>query len=73
MADPFIFPVPAKLATDPELAPYFNYLSKVLHDLTAILGPVISNPTGGGTIDVEARDSIDAILEQLRTDKTIDT
>ena len=34
MSDPFIVPVPKKLAEDPELAAYFNFLNKVLHDLT---------------------------------------
>lgn len=35
MTDPFIDKLPPKLANDPELAPFFNRLTKVLHDLTA--------------------------------------
>lgn len=31
--DPFIIPVPRKIAQDPELAPFFNYLIRFCHDL----------------------------------------
>lgn len=31
--DPFVIPLPRKLAQDPEIAPYFTYLQKFLHDL----------------------------------------
>lgn len=72
MTDPFLIRVPQKLANDPELAPYFNFLNKVLHDLTTNGGAAIANPSGGTTIDTEARTSIDAILTQLR-DGTIAT
>ena len=34
MSDPFIVQLPKKLADDPELSAYFNFLNKVLHDLT---------------------------------------
>ncbi len=36
MTDPFIIRLPATLANDPEVGPYFNYLGKVLNDLTII-------------------------------------
>jgi hypothetical protein len=44
--DPFLVPVPKKLANDPELAPYFNYLNKFLHDLFL--------RTGGGEDIIDA-------------------
>lgn len=31
--DPFIVPLPQKLALDPQLGPYFQYLQKFLHDI----------------------------------------
>jgi hypothetical protein len=31
--DPFVIPLPRKLANDPEIAPWFSYLQKFLHDL----------------------------------------
>lgn len=33
LVDPFIQPLPPKIANDPELAPWFQYLSKFCHDL----------------------------------------
>jgi hypothetical protein len=33
LVDPFVIPLPRKLALDPEVAPWFTYLQKFLHDL----------------------------------------
>lgn len=49
--DPFLIPLPRKIGEDPELAPYFNFLGKVVHDLTRIRDAVedagaISSITG---------------------------
>ena len=68
MSDPFMLPVPTKLANDPELAPYFNFLNKVLHDLTATPGTAIASPTA----DVAAlKVAVDAILAQMVADGVI--
>lgn len=40
LVDPFVVELPAKLANDPEVGPYFFYLNKFLHD--------IFERTGGG-------------------------
>jgi hypothetical protein len=70
MTDPFILPVPRKLAEDPELGPYFLYLHKTLHDLTVPRGTSIEDPAA----DVnELQTATVAILEQLRADGTIAT
>ncbi len=42
MTDPFIVPLPRVLAEDQQVAPYFNFQHKVLHDLT-ILRAAIDN------------------------------
>lgn len=34
MTNPFIFPMPQKIAQDPELRDYFEQINKTLHDLT---------------------------------------
>ena len=68
MSEPFIFRLPAKIANDPELAPYFNALTKAMHDLTAIRGPAIDSPTA----DVASlKVAVDKIIDQLETDGTI--
>lgn len=68
MTDPFLIRVPAKLANDPELGPYFNYLSKVLHDLTVTTGDAIPNPSA----DVDSlKIATDLILARMRTDGDI--
>ena len=33
MSDPFIYPVPKKIADDPDLAAYFNFQRKAMQDL----------------------------------------
>ena len=70
MTDPFMIPLPAKLANDPELAPYFNFMNKVLHDLTATPGSAIASPSA----DVNSlKVAVDAMLEQMRADGMINT
>ncbi len=70
MTDPFLIRLPDKFANDPEVAPYFNFLSKVLHDLTATPGPAIADPDA----DVDSlKTAVDAILTQMREDGDIVT
>lgn len=80
-ADPFFIPVPLKFSNDPELRDYFDFLGKVLHDLTATPGDVISDvPTTTITTlnEVIARltlleTAVNAILAQKRLDRDIKT
>ena len=76
MTDPFLIPVPQKFANDPELAPYFNLLQKVLHDLTVIRGSAISDesvtsysPHSSGAVAVvsEAATDLDTTAAALDT------
>ena len=69
-SDPFIIQVPPKLANDPELAPYFNLLNKVLHDLTTIRGAAIASPTADVT---SLKTAVDALILQAETDGTINS
>jgi hypothetical protein len=45
--DPFIVPLPRKLASDVELGPYFTYLNKFLHDLWTRTGAGTDTVAGG--------------------------
>ena len=65
---PFLLPVPKSLADNPELAPYFNLLNRVLMELTTSPGDAIASPTA----DVDSlKESVDAILSQLESDGTL--
>ena len=76
MSAPFLIPVPSKFANDPELAPYFNFLNKVLHDLTAVSGDAISDAsitdytphaTGAVAVTSEAATDLDTTAAALNT------
>ena len=76
MTDPFLIPVPAKLANDPEVRDYFNFLNKVLHDLTAVSGDAISDEsitgytphaTGSTTVTSAAATDLDTTAAALNT------
>ena len=48
MTDKLLFALPSKIANDPELAPFFNQLVKVVYDLSKQdLAP--TTPTTGGS------------------------
>ena len=47
--DPFVVPMPEKLATDPQLEPYFRYLNKFNHDMW--------NRTGAGDDSISDQDA----------------
>ena len=79
MTDPFIIPLPQKLASDPELRDYFNFLNKVLHDLTAVSGDAIDDnditsykphESGSTTVTSAAATDLDTTAEAL--DKLVD-
>ncbi len=75
-SDPFLIPVPHKLANDPELRDYFNFLGKVLHDLTATPGDVISNVTiitiASATVITDIGVSVNLSTSVENLDKTLD-
>ncbi len=58
--DAFIFPVPAKLSNDPEVADYFNQMNRALSDLTTIRGDAIIS------VSTTAIASPDATLADLK-------
>ncbi len=80
-SDPFLIRVPDSLVQDPESKDYFDFLGKVLYDLTATPGDVISDvPTTTITTlnEVIARlalleTAVNAILAQKRLDRDIKT
>lgn len=56
--DPFVIPLPQKLAGDPELAPFFRYLSKWNHDMW--------QRTGAGNDDIsDHEDRIDSLETRM--------
>ncbi len=73
--DPFLIRAPDSLTEDPAAKEYFDFLGKVLSDLTTQRGDAIADPELTAPTDNEAalKSAIDAILAQMRFDGTIKT
>ncbi len=73
--DPFLIRAPDVLVQDPESKEYFDFLGKVLSDLTTQRGDAIADPelTSPTTNETNLKTAIDAILAQMRFDGTIKT
>jgi ABC-type transporter Mla subunit MlaD len=76
MADPFLTPLPLSIANDPELAPYFNFLGKVLHDLTRVQAAIedanditgyVPHNSGAVTVVSNAATDLDTTAAALTT------
>ena len=79
MTDPFIIQLPGKLASDPEVRDYFNFLNKVLHDLTAVSGDAIDDnditdysPHESGSTTVTSAAATDLDTTAAALDKLVD-
>lgn len=76
MTDPFIIRLPRTLAEDRELAPYFNFLGKVLHDLTRVRAAItdagdvtVYTPHDSGAVAVvsAAATDLDTLAASVKT------